>query len=137
MAESGKKSGNHPPFVFRCDVDNWLIDIVLGQFTTLLPFWQRYCNCLLSKPKKPTSTGGEMKPRESAISVLAVFFVTLLIFGIASTTPSVSVAYAENTGTQPLPADSSIDSASDPAGGQGSDEESIIDLLVDLIDAVL
>ena len=78
-----------------------------------------------------------MKPRESISSVLAISCLALLILALVGATPTASTAFAETSGTNPLPADSSMDTATGAVDGDDSEEESIIDVLMDVLNAVL
>ena len=78
-----------------------------------------------------------MRPRESVVSVFAVLCLSFLLFALAGTTPTASVAYADNSSSTELPADSCGDTTYAAVGCDDSDEESIIDVLTDVLDAVL
>ncbi len=78
-----------------------------------------------------------MKFRDSALSVISVFCLALFIFAFAATTSVVSPAYADNGGGGPLPMDSIVDTTGTPAGAKESGEESIIDALMAVLNAIL
>jgi hypothetical protein len=78
-----------------------------------------------------------VKFRNSALSVISVFCLALFIFAVAATTSVVSPAYADNGGGGPLPMDSVADTTGTPSGANQSDEGSIIDALMAILDAIL
>ncbi len=79
-----------------------------------------------------------MKLKDSALSVISVFCLALLIFAFAATTSAVSPAYADTGGGGgPLPRDSVVDTTGVPSGANQSGEESIIDALMAVLDAIL
>ena len=78
-----------------------------------------------------------MRPRGSVVSVFAVLCLSLLLFALAKTTPSASVASADNSAGGTLPADSCGDTTCTALGCDDSDEESIIEVLIDVLDDVL
>lgn len=79
-----------------------------------------------------------MKLRDSATSVISVFCLALLIFAFAATTSTMSPAYADTGGGGgPLPRDSIVDTTGEPHGASSSGEESIIDALMAVLNAIL
>jgi hypothetical protein len=78
-----------------------------------------------------------VKFRDSALSVISVFCLALFIFAFAATTSAVSPAFAENGGGGPLPRDSVVDTTGGPIGANQSGEESIIDALMAVLNAIL
>jgi hypothetical protein len=79
-----------------------------------------------------------VKLRHSAESVIPILFLALIILAFAGTIPTAPAAYADNNGTEPLPTDPASDSTSTaPDGYDGSDEDSTLDLLLALVNALL
>jgi hypothetical protein len=87
--------------------------------------------------QKTHTSGGEMRPKESLLSIFAVLCMSFLLFTLAGTSPAVSVAYADNSGSLELPADTSADTMCTAIGDNDTGEDSIIDIMVDIINAVL
>ena len=79
-----------------------------------------------------------MKLRESALSITAVVCTALLIFALASTTPVASDAIADiGTGTGPVPADTTGDTLSDPIDNSNSDDGSLLEDFLEILDEIL
>jgi hypothetical protein len=79
-----------------------------------------------------------VKFRESTLSIISVFCLALFIFAFAATTSVVSPAYADNGGGGPLPRDSVADTTGGgPFGASDSGDQSILDALMAILDAIL
>lgn len=78
-----------------------------------------------------------MRPRESVLSIFAAFCLSFLLFVLAGTSPMASVVYADTSAGENLPADTCADTTCTSVGCTESEEETIIDIFIDFVDAVL